>query len=201
MSDARQPPDRKAPPPPSAGTSRPAMRAVSAARATPLAPAGPPPPLGKRVSAALTNAGLNALAYAREAVEDFRRRDRFFKFKAMVVAAWVLLSVSGVVVACPSGALSAGEMGARLVVNAERVPPIILIYNESKEPWQDVTVVVNRQYRASSGSVAAGGNLTLTPKLLLGPGNVLAPLGLHVTDVELRTSEGRATLMREGELR
>ena len=200
MSDARQPPERKAPPP-AAGTARPAMRAMSDARATPLAPAGPPPPLGKRVGAALSNAGLNALAYVREAAEDFRRRDRFFKFKAMVVAAWVVLSVSGVVVACPGESLSAGEMGARLVVNAERVPAIVLIYNESDEPWQDVTVVVNGQYRASSGSVPAGGNLTLTPKLLLGPGNALAPLGLRITDVELRTAEGRATLMREGELR
>jgi len=174
---------------------------MSAARATPLTPAGPPPPLAQRLRAGAVNAGLNAAAYAREAVEDFRSRDRFFKFKALIVASWAALSVAGIVVACPGGALSAGDLGARLVINAERVPAIILIYNEGDEAWEDVTVVVNRQFRASSGEVPAGGNLTLTPKLLLGPDNALAPLGLRITDVELRTSEGRALLMSEGEPR
>jgi hypothetical protein len=174
---------------------------MSAARATPLAPAGPPPPLPQRLRAGALNAGLNALALGREAVEDFRRRDRYFKFKALIVASWLALSVTGIAVACPSGSLSAGEMGARLVINAQHVPTTVLIHNEGDEAWEDVTVVVNRQFRASSEGVPPGGSLTLTPKLLLGPGNALAPLGLRVTDVELRTAEGRATLMSEGELR
>ena len=174
---------------------------MSAARATPLAPSGPPPPLAQRLRAGLGSAWLNALAYGREAVEDFRARDRFFKFKALIVATWAALSVAGIVVACPGGGLDAGSLGARLVVNAERVPAIILIYNEGDEAWRDVTVVVNRQYRASAEQVAAGDNLTLTSRLLLGPGNVVAPLGLRVTDVELRTSEGRAVLMSEGQAR
>jgi hypothetical protein len=87
------------------------------------------------------------------------------------------------------------------VVNAERVPPILLIYNEGDEAWEDVTVVVNGKYRASSAAVSAGDTLTLTPRLLLGPGNVVAPLGMAIKDVELRTSEGRATLMHEGKTR
>jgi hypothetical protein len=206
MSDGRQPPERRAPPPASAprptGTpSAPARRAVSAARPAPLAPSGPPASLAQRARAGAVSAGLNVAAYAREAVADFRARDRFFKFKALIVAAWAALSVSGIVVACPGATLSAGSLGSRLVVNAERVPAIILIYNEGDETWQDVTVVVNRQYRASAEQVAPGDNLTLTSRLLLGPGNVVAPLGLRVTDVELRTSEGRAVLMSEGEAR
>ncbi|HET9450236.1 MAG TPA: hypothetical protein VFO83_05115 [Aggregicoccus sp.] len=174
---------------------------MSAARAAPLAPSGPPPPLARRLRAGAVNAGLNVAAYAREALEDFRSRDRFFKFKALIVASWAALSVAGVGVACPSGSLDAGSLGSRLVVNAERVPAIILIYNEGDEAWQDVTVVVNRQYRASAEQVPPGENLTLTSRLLLGPGNVVAPLGLRITDVELRTSEGRAVLMNEGEPR
>ncbi len=174
---------------------------MSAARASPLAPSGPPPPLARRLRSAAGNAWLNALAYGREAVEDFRSRDRFFKFKALIVATWAALSVAGIVVACPGGGLDSGSLGARLVVNAERVPAILLIYNEGDEAWQDVTVVVNRQYRASPGEVPAGQNLTLTSRLLLGPGNVVAPLGLRITDVELRTSEGRALLMSEGKPR
>src|SRR5215207_4982084 len=122
MSDGRQPPERRAPPAapgarPAGAPPAPGARAMSAARATPLAPAGPPPPLPQRLRAGAVNAGLNALALGREAVEDFRRRDRYFKFKALIVAAWLALSVTGITVACPGGSMSGGDMGARLVVN------------------------------------------------------------------------------------
>ena len=72
------------------------------------------------------------------------------------MASWAALSVAGVVVACPGGSLDAGSLGSRLVVNAERVPAIILIYNEGDEAWQDVTVVVNRQYRGLREQVPPG---------------------------------------------
>jgi hypothetical protein len=47
--------------------------------------------------------------------------------------------------------------------------------------------------------VEARDAVTVTPRQLLGPGGKVAPLDLRATDVELRTSDGKARLMKEGQ--
>ena len=97
MSDARKVPEKRSAPPPAKPGAAPSspnvrtvtnpgqMRVMSAARAAPVEEK-PEGPLGKRVASEAQNAALNALSIAKEFIEDFRERDRFFKFKAMILA-------------------------------------------------------------------------------------------------------------------
>ena len=125
-------------------------------------------------------------------------RRRFFRYKAAIVGGWLALSAMSLVVACPGASLRAADLGARLVVNTEQTPVIVLVHNESDEAWREVTVIVNQHWRASVEEVKAHGALALTPKLLMGANGTLAPADLRVTGVELRTREGRAQLDVEG---
>lgn len=209
MSDARKVPERSAPPPakPGAAPSSPNVRAVSnpgtqrvmsAARAAPIQEE-PKGPLGKRLVSEATNAALNGVSILKELVEDFRERDRFFKFKALIIGGWLTLSVLSIAIACPSKSLETGELGARVVDPKIPGRPTLMIYNESKEPWQDVIFVVNGDYRASVEMVKPGDFVTLTPKQLMNSGGA-APADMPLRNLELRTRDGNATLLRNGEL-
>lgn len=203
MTDGPKPPERASQPPGSTNpSSPPAQRALSAERTTPL-PAQPVPAgravQARRLAGGAQDAALNLAGLLRDALGDFRRRDRFFKYKAAILGLWLALSALSVAVAWPRAGLSAGRLGARLVLNTEVRPPIMMILNEGDEPWEDVTVVVNERYRASPGRVQPGGSLTLTPKQLLGDNGALAPADLAIRDLELRTSEGNVRLLEDGE--
>jgi hypothetical protein len=104
------------------------------------------------------------------------------------------------VVACPGSTIfDNNDLHARLVIAGERNAPIIMLVNEGKRPWTDVTVVVNENFRAAVAKVASHDSITVTPKQLMGPGNRLAPKDLKPTDIELRTAHGHAVLMANGE--
>ncbi len=90
-----QPPDKPAASPASSPGFRSAMQPD-----VKLAP-GP-----RDTKTALTEGALDALynvrAIAEEFVEDFRNSDRFFKYKAGVVASWSLMTLLTLILACPS---------------------------------------------------------------------------------------------------
>lgn len=213
MSDARKVPERSAPPSaarpgstPSSSPSSTSLRAVtrpsqtgvmSAARAAPLREE-PKGPLGKRLASEASNAALNALSIAREFIQDFRERDRFFKFKALILGSWLTLSALSIVVACPSQSIETGALGARVVDPKTPGRPTLLIYNESQEPWEDVIFIVNGDYRASVGVVKPNDFITLTPKQLMSSSGA-APADMPMRNLELRTKKGSATLLRNGE--
>jgi hypothetical protein len=174
------------------------MRAVSAARAQPLAQAQPGS-TGTRLKSGAADTALNALSLLRDVWEDFRSSDRFFKYKAFIIVTWLLLSVSGFVVACPQSG-EANDIGAHLVVAGEANQPIYMIKNAGNEPWKDVVVVVNEKYRAAFAQILPNGDITLTPKLLTGPNGKPPSPDLKVTELEVQTSDGATRLLRGGEV-
>jgi hypothetical protein len=202
MSDPRPPGSPK----PSSGTEarpRPVStpgKVITATRAQPIEEEKVA--LKERLTGGASDAALNAISIAKEAVADFKSADKFFKYKAGIVAAWVALSVASLVIACPgSGLFGNNNLHARLVIAGEANAPIIMLVNEGRRPWTDVTVVVNKDFRAAAPNVKPHEEITLTPKQLMGPNNKLAPKDLHPTDVELRTARGQAVLMADGELK
>jgi len=172
------------------------MKAVSAARAQPLAPKTEAL-TSDRLKSGAANTALNVLSIFRELWEDFRSSNRFFKYKAGILVAWLGLSVSGFVVACPQSG-EANNISAHLVVAGEANQPIYMIKNSGNEPWKDVVVVVNDQYRAAFAQILPNGDITLTPKLLTGPNGKPAPKDLNVADLEVQTADGATRLLRGG---
>ena len=161
---------------------------------------GPRAAVGTAVREGATDAALNVLGVLRDLWGDFRRSERWFKYKAAIVGAWLVLSAAGVIVAMPGG-VGANRIGARLVRTQVLDTPVFMIVNESGKPWEDVVVVVNDTYQAAVRRVSADSpdnNLTLEPRKLLGEGGEPAPADLEVTKLQVRTSRGRADLIVDG---
>jgi len=154
----------------------------------------------ERIRAETENAALNLFFAAKEAWVDFRASGRIFKLKVLVVGSWLLLSAAGFVVACPGRPGPDNSLGAELVIAGDPEQPVFMIQNGSSDPWEEVTVVVNGSYRLSVALMAPGTDVTFGPKQLLGPNGKLAPADLRVTEIELRTDDGKARLMREGQV-
>jgi hypothetical protein len=177
-------------------------KAITATRARPPPPEAPQK-LTERLKAEASNAALNAVSIAKDVVEDFRRSDRYFKYKAGILASWVVLTLLTLVASCPhrSELDAKNRLGARLgPPSTDPDHPAITIYNEGDDPWEDVTVIVNRHFRAAVGHVQGHGNdIIITPKQLTGDDNQPVPSNLKATDVEIRTSDGKARLMKDGQ--
>jgi hypothetical protein len=179
-----------------------ALKAVSAARAQPQ-----PTEKAKLSKEALRkgaeNTALNALGVLRDTWDDFRNSDRFFKYKAFVLATWIALSVATFVVACPGSGPSNG-IGATLGSVPPTVasdPVLYFVKNDSDEPWTDVVIVVNDAYRIAVAQVTPNGQVTLSPKQLVGTDGVTPQSDLRVRRIEVRTAEGKTELMKDGQPR
>lgn len=177
-------------------------RVLTAARsgAVPLDEDGEP--LQTRLRSGATSTALNVAAILRETWEDFRNADRYFKYKAIILAAWAVLGLFGIGVACPPPSVHRDpSLGARLVVGDESERPALVLHNESDAAWQDVLIVVNGRFRAAISHVEPHAFVTVTPKQLMGDNGKLAPSDLRASDVELRTNKGSAVLLEHGQLR
>src|SRR5450631_732917 len=159
-------------------------------------------PLPTRLRSGATNTALNVAAILRETWEDFQNADRYFKYKAIILGAWAVLSLFGIGVACPTPTVHRDpSLGARLVVGAENDRPALVLHNESDVAWQDVLIIVNGRFRAAISHVEPHAFITVTPRQLMGDNGKLAPSDLQATDVELRTQKGSAVLLEQGQLR
>ncbi len=157
--------------------------------------------LKERLKSESANVALNTLSIVKEKVQEFREQDQFFKYKAFIASGWLLLSVSTFGITCARGAKQTGDFGAKLVAIPARSSVSIL--NKSDEPWEDVIIVVtdNRggEWRASVASVQPTKEVTLSPKQLLGSAGQAAPSDIVIQGLEMRTSEGRALLLQDGQ--
>ncbi|WP_237080387.1 hypothetical protein [Myxococcus xanthus] len=172
------------------------LRVMSAARTEPLLKEKPDGPLGKRLAGDASNHLLNGLSILKELVADFRRSDRFFKYKASIIAGWLVMTVMSLAIACPGSTVRKGDMDARLVLSDRLDRPSVTIWNESKEPWYDVTLTVNGQYQAAVLTVAPGEFITITPKQLMGSSGA-APADLRFQSIQMRSRDDSADLTED----
>ena len=179
-----------------------AGRSVTATRGEPLPLDEDGLPLQTRLRSGAESTALNVVAILRETWEDFRNADRYFKFKAGILAAWAVLSLTGVFVACPGAPPILGPsttLGARLIMGEEPEHPAYVLSNESDRAWEDVVVVVNHTFRAAISHVEPRAFVTITPKQLMGDNGKLAPFNLKATDIELHTKKGSVLLLKDGQ--
>ncbi len=83
-------------------------------------------------------------AALRGAIEGFRRQDRYFKMRAGIVGAWLLLSLASLWVACPpSGATNPLGADVRVLRDSLVGGEQILVRNESDEIWTEVKLLLD----------------------------------------------------------
>lgn len=162
-------------------------------------------PLSSRLKHGAEDTALNVVGILRDLWDDFRNSDQYFKYKALILACWVALSAAGIIVAWPDGTTPTNNLGARLVKSKVLDDTVVTLFNESGEPWRDVTVIVDDRYRAAVGKVSAEypeNTLTLEARKLLGEQGDPAPSNIfeRARRLEVRTRDGRAELIVDGKL-
>jgi hypothetical protein len=160
---------------------------VTAERAAVLPPEPP-----RRVTADVLKAGawetvLNSAGILRDLAGDFGRQDAFFKYKVLVIVAWLGLSTTSIAIGCPAGTVD-NEITARLVVAGDARRPVYMVKNDSSDAWTNVEITVNGRWRTTAGEIAAHGDLTLVPRLLINPEGEAATSDLPVTEIVVRTA-------------
>jgi len=180
---------------------RPVETTITARRAPAASGAAAPSTLATQVSALRARINLFGEAvyvrlrwHLRELVDDLRTRDRFFRWKAAIVAGWIALSVVSLGVARSGDAPAPGEnrLKAYVVIRPTTMGWGLLVHNQSRKPWRGVEIRLDGYtYRASS--VAAGEQLILGPFQFERDG---APLpGEHVPRaVEIAADQGTMLL-------
>ncbi len=199
MSEApKQPPPSPSVPP---RPSNPSFKAISAARQAPLAAEkGPPEDVKVRLKAQAENTALNVVSILKETWQDFRNSDRFFKYKAGIIGGWIALSVASFVVANP-GKANKNPIGAKLVINRVTNDQVYVILNESDDVWEDVKLVLNKEFEDTAPSVEPNGlPLTLDLRAFKGKGGARPPSTTKVIDLVIDTSEGDAVLVENGKV-
>jgi hypothetical protein len=193
-----QPGNTAAPPPPKPrATPSATPKVLTAARQAPVqVTGGAPGDLKTRLKSEAENVGLNALSMVKEGWTDFRRSNRFFKYKVLIVSVWMVLSVAGMGVACPKTSAE-NDLGAQLY-QPEGGSNVFMIKNEGEGTWQNVLILVNEQYRLAAPNISPHKDVTFNPKQLIGPDGKVAPAELEITDIELRTDSGRSKLLENG---
>jgi len=176
-------------------------RVMSAARAAPLPKEQQQGQLSQKLKTESANVALNALSIVKEKVEEFREQDRFFKYKAFIVAGWVFLSISTFGVTCARGTKQMGDFGAKLVPVPNGRPGVTLM-NKSEDAWEKVRIIVkdNRgvEWNAFVPRVEAAHDVTITPKQLLNANGQAAPSDIAIVGVEMQTADGDAMLLENG---
>src|SRR4051812_7715619 len=186
--------------PPVSTGSRAAASAEIQARTSGLKLRSQPQDVKQRLREGALDTVLNAAGLLADTWDDFRNRDRYFKYKAGIIAAWVFLSITSFFIAFPGSA--ANRLGAHLVKTEVAGRPVYMIKNDSRSAWHEVTVVVNRSYRTAAGSVEPnGGTLTFNLRQLKGDNDTAVPPDLPIRDLQLRTDDGDVWLIKDGEER
>lgn len=176
------------------------MRAVSASRLQPIADEGPKKITRERLQEGAVDTLLNSVSILGEVIEDFRRSDRYFKYKALVLTLWLFSAVGAFGVACPSTGPS-NDIHATLIVSGEANSPIYMVKNDSSDAWQGVEIIVNGAYRSTMNQLSAeGGSATLSPAVLFDADGKRAPARLSINDivVKVREPEGEVKLLAGG---
>ncbi len=143
---------------------------------------------------------LNAVSILKEAVEDFKNSDRFFKYKAGVIGAWFFLSVVSLGASCPGATGPHNDIEARLVVAGDATRPVYMVKNDGKTMWKQARIVVNRQYSLTQNQVAPNSNVMVEIRLLVDDRQKPAPSDLTVNRIEIITEDDSATLFKDGRI-
>jgi hypothetical protein len=143
---------------------------------------------------------LNAFSILGEVLEDFRRADRYFKYKALVLVCWLAAVVASFAVAFPDLA-PRNPIKAYLVVSGDPSNPAYMVENRSDGPWQDVEILVDGRFRATQTQLESNLGITLSPAVLFDADGSRAPSNLKILEVQVRVSdpEGTVVLLRDGQ--
>ncbi len=149
----------------------------------------PQPALPDPLAAAARVTGA-AKDLATDLAEGFRRSDRPFKQRSAVVATWLLLAFLSIWVACPpSGPTNSLGAVARFETNIMGAQ--VLVQNDSRDNWTDVTFTLDDGWRLEKPTVRGGDKLVVPLSAFTRDGQA-APADLKPRQLTIECGEGKA---------
>lgn len=149
-----------------------------------------PSPLRQRLVEAIATGAFSAKRFVVGLVEDWRKRDPAFRWKAGIVASWIGISAFSLHVATsgPEDPAS-NSLGAYVAITHTAMGWGLLLDNQSDRPWEAVEVVVNGEW------VHRRERIGPEEKVVLGPfqfqkGDQTPPADLSIDSVRVGTRRG-----------
>ena len=142
----------------------------------------------------------SAKALGEQFLDDFRSRDRFFKYKAGIIAAWAAVSVLTLGISCGGGPKE-NNLHARTQVTQVLDDYTVLLRNTSSSDWKDVRLTLNSRYTAYTPVIAAGDKYVIAVKQFVGPQGEVPAKDLKPQSLKVVCSDGADVLdltKREG---
>lgn len=137
---------------------------------------------------------LNGFSILGEVIDDFKKSDRFFKYKALVIGLWLTLAALAFAHLLSSEAPN--ELDALLVVSGDSAAPIYMVKNQSADTWEDVELIVNGTYSTTLARIAGGGgNSVISQRGLFDEQGKPAPAHLRIIDITVKVRAPRAEVV------
>ncbi len=134
-----------------------------------------------------------AVDLAGDLADGYRKSTRYARLRGAVVASWVLVSVLLMWIACPSGDPS-NSLGAKAVLSEGLLgEKSVLVWNDSDEMWNDVTVTLDGKWEWKTSQVRPGEKQSLRPDHFKHY-DVAAPSDLSPRSLAIECRQGSATL-------
>jgi hypothetical protein len=88
--------------------------------------------------------------------EDFRKSNKYFKYKTAVIAGYVVIAVLTLVIFIPGGELN--QIDAEVTLNKAEIigGRYFLVSNLSTKEWKDISLTLNNTYTARHDSLGGG---------------------------------------------
>src|SRR4051812_22384993 len=122
-------------------------------------------------------------------IEDFRSRDRYFKYKAAVVAAWLAVSSGTLAVSCGGGPKE-NKLHAHTQVTQVLDDKSLLVRNDSSSTWREVHLTLNGSFTAYTPEIDAGGKFVIAVKQFVGPEGQVPAKDMAPSQLRIACSEG-----------
>lgn len=122
-------------------------------------------------------------------VEDFRSRDRYFKYKVGIIAAWLVVSTGTFAVSCGGGP-SENSLRAHAKVTTVADDVTLLVRNDSSDVWKEVHLTLNGKFTAYTPEIPPGGKFVLAVKQFVGPEGQVPARDLQPQTLRVACSEG-----------
>ena len=159
-----------------------------------------PAAAASRVKEGVKDLARGALGAAGDLASDlggaYRKSTRYFRMRAAIVGAWVLLSVLTLWAACPSSG-PANALGAKVQLLSRNEPGVltgtqVLVENDSRRMWKDVVLTLDEGWRYERKTIRPQDKLVVSITQFKKDG-ASAPAELEPKALTIECDEGRIT--------
>jgi hypothetical protein len=135
-----------------------------------------------------------AVDLAGDLADGYRKSTRYTRMRGAVVASWVLVSALLMWIACPPDPGDSNALGAKAVVSEGLLgEKSVLVWNDSDEMWNDVTVTLDGKWEWKTSQLRPGEKQSLRPDQFKHY-DIAAPPDLSPRSLAIECSQGSATL-------